>query len=129
MKRIITLLSVLGAALALVLGLSTASWAGSDGPSVCNSSPQSACAWFRQDGDVMYVKDTDCDGHAAVAQVEIPAAGIYDNLWNTDGCGTTRSWGYGTRVPEGSRVYYKACYGVWSTGYITRCSGIGSGVA
>jgi hypothetical protein len=129
MRKIFTVLGVSVSALGLVLGLSGSSYAGSDGPTVCNSGPQSACAWFHQDGDIVYVKDTDCDRHAAVAQVQIPAAGIYENLWNTDGCGTTRSRQYGTSVPEGSRVYYQACYGVYSTGYITRCSALGSGVA
>jgi hypothetical protein len=129
MKRILTVVAMIVAALGLTIGLSTSAWAGSDGPSVCNSGPQSACAWFHQDGDIVYIKDTDCDGHAAVAVVEVPAAGIYENLWNTDGCNSTDHKQYGTAIPEGTRVYYKACYGVYSTGYITRCSGIGSGVA
>lgn len=129
MKRIASILGIIAAAFTLTLGLSTSAWAGSDGPTVCNSDPQTACAWFHQDGDVVYIKDMNCDGHSAVVSVEIPNAGIYQNLWNTDGCGKTDSKSYGTSVPEGSRVYYKACFGIYSTGAISNCSGIGSGVA
>jgi hypothetical protein len=128
-KRILGALAALAAAFTLMLGLSTSAWAGSDGPTVCNSDPQTACSWFHQDGDIVYVKDMNCDGHAAVAVVEVPAAGIYENLWNTDGCGVTDHKQYGTAIPEGSRVYYKACFGIYSTRSISNCSGIGSGVA
>lgn len=129
MKRLTTVLVTVLAALLLTLGISTSAYAGSDGPTVCNSDPETACVWFHQDGDVVYVKDMDCDGHSAVARVEVPAAGIYENLWNTDGCGSTDHKTYGTQIPEGDRVYYRACFGVYSTGAISNCSGIGSGVA
>lgn len=129
MKKILTALGVGASATVLVLGTSTASFAGSDGPTVCNSDPQTACVWFHQDGDIVYVKDMNCDGHSAVGRVEVPAAGIYENLWNTDGCGSTDHKQYGTQIPEGDRVYYRACFGIYSTGSISNCSGIGSGVA
>lgn len=129
MRRITGAVFAILAAVVLTLGLSTSAWAGSDGPTVCNSDPQTACVWFHQDGDIVYVKDMNCDGHAAVAVVDIPGANIHENLWNTDGCGVTDHKQYGTSVPEGTRVYYKACFGVWSTKSISNCSGIGSGVA
>lgn len=122
-------LAVFAAAVGLVFGLQGSAFAGSDGPTVCNSDPQTSCVWFHQAGDIVYVKDMNCDGHSAVAVVEVPAAGIYENLWNTDGCGSTDHKQYGTAIPEGDRVYYKACFGVHSTGAISNCSGIGSGVA
>jgi hypothetical protein len=123
MRKILTVLSMLVASLALVLGSGGLASAGSDGPQVCNSSPQSACAKFYQDGDVIRVWDTDCDGHAAVAHVWAPDAGIYENLWNTAGCGTYRDHPYGTSMPEGVAVYYQACYGIsYSAGTYTRCS-------
>ncbi|MET7485607.1 hypothetical protein [Streptomyces sp. NPDC005538] len=127
MKKIYSVLAVLGAALALVFVTSTSSFAGSDGPQVCNSGPQSACAKFYNDGDIIRVWDTDCDGHAAVAVVEVPSADIYENIWNTAGCNTYVDKPYGTSMPEDVAVYYKACYGVWSTKTITRCSGLGGG--
>ncbi|MER5504281.1 hypothetical protein ABT052_03025 [Streptomyces sp. NPDC002766] len=129
MKKIYSVLAVLGAALALVFATSTSSFAGTDGPQVCNSGPQSTCAKFYQDGDIIRVWDTDCDNHSAVAVVEVPDAGIYENVWNTAGCNKYVDRAYGTAIPEGYAVYYKACYGVYSTKEITRCSGWGSGRA
>jgi hypothetical protein len=118
-----------GAVLALIFGSAGIASAHADGPQVCNSGPQSACAKFYNDGDVVRVWDTDCDGHAAVAIVTAP--GINDALWNTDGCGTYRDYGYGTSMPEGTHVYYRACYGIsYSAGTWTRCSTtIGGGEA
>jgi len=123
MKKIRMVLSMIVASLALILVGSGVASAHADGPKVCNTGPQSACAKFYNDGDVIRVWDTDCDGHAAVALVEAPDAGIYDALWNTDGCGTYRDHVYGTSMPEGIAVYYRACYGIsYSAGTYTRCS-------
>lgn len=128
MKKIIPWFTTLGAALLLVLGLSTNAFAGSDGPQVCNSGPQSACVKFYQDGDIIRVWDTDCDAHAAVAHVWAPEQGIYDNLWNTGGCGTHADYPYGTSMNEDQPVYYQACFGIkFADGTYTRCSGIGGG--
>lgn len=104
----------------MALGFSGSAWAGADGPTLCNSGPRS-CGWFTQNGDVIHVQDAGCDGHSAVVQVQVPSVGIYDNLWNTSGCGTTDTYSYGTRVPEGSTVYYRPCsgsgYGTTNTVY------------
>lgn len=128
MRKISTALAVSAAAFALVLGTSTASFAGTDGPTVCNSGPQSACVKFYHDGDVIRVWDTDCDGHAAVGHVWAPEAGIYNNLWNTGGCNTYADYPYGTSMPEDVAVYYQACYGIkYADGTYTRCSGTGGG--
>ncbi|MER7636860.1 hypothetical protein [Streptomyces sp. NPDC126522] len=127
MKKVYSVLAVLGAALALVFVTSTSSFASADGPQVCNSGPQSTCVKFYNDGDVIRVWDTDCDGHAAVAVVQAASAGIYDNIWNTAGCNTYVDKEYGTSMPEDIEVIYKACYGVWSTKEITRCSSLGGG--
>ncbi|XUL91171.1 hypothetical protein ACQ86D_34865 [Streptomyces galilaeus] len=127
MKKFCSVLAVLGAALALVFVTSTSSFASADGPKMCNSGPQSACVQFFNDGDIIRVWDTDCDGHAAVAQVQAPEDGIADNIWNTAGCNTYVDKAYGTSMSENIEVYYKACYGVWSTKEITRCSGLGGG--
>lgn len=116
------------AAVLLVLGTTTAAQAGTNGPQVCNSGPQSACAKFYHDGDTIRVWDTDCDGHAAVAHVWSSEAGIYDNLWNTGGCNTYADYDYGTSMPEDVAVYYQACYGIkYADGTYTRCSGTGGG--
>jgi hypothetical protein len=127
-KKILTAAGTVGAAVLLALGTSTAAFAHSDGPQVCNSGPQSACAKFYHDGDVIRVWDTDCDAHAAVGHVWAPEAGIYDNLWNTGGCGTYADYAYGTNMPEDVAVYYQACYGIkHADGTYTRCSGTGGG--
>jgi hypothetical protein len=128
MKKIITILGVFTASVGLVLGTSTFASAGTNGPQVCNSGPQSACAKFYQDGDVIRVWDTDCDGHAAVAHVWAPEQGIYNNLWNTGGCNTYADYPYGTAMNEDQPVYYQACYGIkYADGTYERCSGIGGG--
>lgn len=128
MRRVMTLISMVFAALALVFATSTASFAGTDGPQVCNSGPQSACVKFYNAGDIIRVWDTDCDAHAAVAHVWAPDAGIYDNLWNRNGCGTYLDYPYGSSMPENVAVYYQACYGIsYADGTYTRCSGVGGG--
>jgi hypothetical protein len=85
------------------------------------SSITGASVWFTADGDKVSVKDTYSDGHSAVGQVQIPSAGIYENLWNPDGTGTTRSKSYGTSVAEGVGIWYRACTGEYGTGEIIRC--------
>jgi hypothetical protein len=85
------------------------------------SSITGASVWFTASGDVVSVKDTYSDGHSAVGQVQIPSAGIYENLWNPDGTGTTRSKSYGTSVAEGVGIWYRACTGEYGTGEIIRC--------
>ena len=116
------------AAFGLILGISTSALAGTDGPQVCNSGPQSACVKFYNDGDVIRVWDTDCDGHAAVGHVWAPEQGIYNNIWNTAGCNTYVDYPYGTSMDEDQPVYYQACYGIkYADGTYTRCSGTGGG--
>lgn len=129
MKKNLIRVALVGfSAIALTLGITTAASAGTDGPQVCNSSPQSACVKFYNDGDVIRVWDTDCDGHAAVGHVWAPSDGIYDNFWNTGGCGTYADYSYGTSMTEGIAVYYQACYGIsHSAGTYERCSGTGGG--
>lgn len=127
MRKILTVVAMLAAVFALIIGTGGIASAHADGPQVCNAGPQSACAKFYNNGDVIRVWDTDCDGHAAVATVV--AGSIHDALWNTDGCGTYRDYAYGTSMPEGLAVYYRACYGIsFSAGTYTRCSAtIGGG--
>jgi len=85
------------------------------------SSTTGAQAWFIAYGDHVWVKDTDADGHSALAQVQFPNEGISENLWNSDGAGTSREKGYATVVAEGSPVWYRACVGESGTGEIIRC--------
>lgn len=130
MRRIFAALAMTAAAFGLTVATSTAAFAGTDGPTVCNSGPTSACVKFYNNGDVIRVWDEDCDGHAAVAHVWSASNGIYENLWNTGGCNTYADYPYGTRIAEGSGVYYQACYGIsYSAGTYTRCSGTGGGTA
>lgn len=127
-KTIIRALGVAGASIALVMGMNSPAFASANGPKVCNSGPQSACAQFLHDGDIVRVWDTNCDAHAAVAHVWSNEAGIYNNLWNRNGCGTYLDYAYGTSMPEDVAVYYQACYGIsFADGTYTRCSGIGGG--
>jgi hypothetical protein len=129
MRRIVKFLALPVAAFGIILGTAGIASAHSDGPTVCNSDPESACVKFYNNGDVIRVWDEACDGHASVGKVEIPAEGIYDYIWNTAGCGTYVDHSYGTSVAEGTRVYYYACFGVYSTRTVNHCSGLGSGVA
>ncbi|WCB91466.1 hypothetical protein DSM104299_00137 [Baekduia alba] len=105
------------AAFALI-GVVSQAHAATDGPKRCITG---GCVWFTAYGNVVHVQDTSCDGVSAVAQVEIPAAGIYDNLWNSDGCGSTDSYSYAYRFPEGYNVYYRPCVGVFSSHLLTNC--------
>jgi hypothetical protein len=116
----------LTAAVAMLgFGISPA-FASADGPKVCVTG---ACVWFTNDGDVIHVQDTASDGHSAVAQVEVDSVGIYDNLWNPDGYTTIRTYSYGTAVPEGSTVYYRACTGEYGSLTLVSCSGWTHGTA
>jgi hypothetical protein len=126
LRKILTSLATLGIAVSLPIVLASPAIA-ADGIRVCNTGPQRSCGDFEDDGDKIYVDDTYADGHAAVVRVQIPGAGVYENLWNTDGNGTTRTRSYGTSVAEGLAVYYQACSGVTSTGQIYDCSGWNSG--
>jgi hypothetical protein len=126
--RVLRALAIMAASAGLVMGLQGTAFAGSDGPQVCNSGPQSACVKFYQDGDIIRVWDTDCDGHAAVGHVWAPEQGIYNNIWNTAGCNTYVDYPYGTAMNEDQPVYYQACYGIkYADGTYERCSGIGGG--
>ncbi|WCB92460.1 hypothetical protein DSM104299_01156 [Baekduia alba] len=108
------------AALLCLVGAASAQ-ASADGPKLC-APGNTACVWFTNDGDVIHVQDVACDGHSAVAQVQIASLGIYDNLWNSDGCGTIRTYSYGTAVPEGTTVYYRPCIGEWGTRTLLSCN-------
>jgi hypothetical protein len=128
MRRIMTALGVLVASVGLVLGTSTFAAAGTDGPQVCNYDPNTSCVKFYQDGDVIRIWDTNCDGHAAVAHVQAPDAGIYDNFFYTGGCGTYGEYPYGTSMPEGVAVYYRACSSISATQHTyEHCGGLGGG--
>lgn len=110
-KKLLRIVAVLAAVLALTLAVTQPASASADGPTLCNPTG-GACVWFTANGDVIHVQDRLCDNHAAVAQVLVSSVGIADNLWNGDGCGTIRTYSYGTAVPEGSTVYYRPCLGV-----------------
>lgn len=100
--------------------VSTAS-ASADGGSVLDPT-RGAAAWFKHDGDVIWSRDLKADGHSAVVRVYVPSAGIAQNLWNSNGSGSTRSQIYGEAIPEGSVVYYQACIGEYGTKEIIACT-------
>jgi hypothetical protein len=115
-------------AIALTLGITTAASAGTDGPQVCNSSPNTSCVKFYNNGDIIRVWDTDCDNHGAVAHVWAPEQGIYNNFFYTGGCGTYGEYPYGTSMDEDQPVYYQACSSISSVDHTyEHCSGIGGG--
>jgi len=120
LKKVIT---VVAAVLALTFGMSTQAQAAADGPTLCITG---SCVWFKHDGDRIYVQDTKADGHSAVAQVCAPSSCSYvaNYVWNSQGSGTVKSYGYGTQIPEGTSVYYRPCIGEWNGGnsYILECS-------
>ena len=108
-KSLYALGTALAAFLLLFAGATVAS-ASADGPILCNPTGAS-CTWFKNNGDVVWINDTACDNRAAAAQVEIPSVGIYDDIFNHAGCNSSWGYSYGTRVPEGSTVYYRPCTG------------------
>ncbi len=119
----------LAAAAALLVTTATSASASADGPSVYDPTG-GALAWFKANGDVAWSQDTKADGHSAVTRVYVPSVGIADNLWNPDGAGSARYYSYGTRIPEGTVVYYQACIGEYSTKTLLKCtSGWTHGVA
>jgi hypothetical protein len=117
-KRIWFPLAVVLAAVALALGFSGAAYAGTDSP---HESITGSEVWFTNNGDVVHVHDTACDNHAALARVQAPHEGIYEEIWNHNGCGTTIQYSYGIRIDEGSTVYVEACIGVGTTADV--CAG------
>lgn len=120
MKPLLRSTAAVALALAAFITLTaTPAQAGSDGPSM---SIEGATVWFKQNGDVAWVKDTKADGHSAVIRVYVPDVGIAENLFNPDGSGTSRNYSYGTRIPEGTTVYYMACTGENSTKTLTACA-------
>jgi|SRR5690242_17211821 len=98
------------AAVGLAIGFAGSASASADGPLLCNPT-NASCTWFQSNGDVVWIKDMACDNRAAAAQVEIPSVGIYDDIFNHAGCGSSWGYSYGTNVPEGVTVYYRPCVG------------------
>jgi hypothetical protein len=122
MRSVVRTLAVLGAAAALALGVTQSASASADGPLLCNPTG-GACVWFTSNGDVIHVADQACDGHAAVAKVYVPEAGIADNIWNNLGCNTIATYSYGTLMPENVTVEYMPCLGQHTEGDpITSCT-------
>lgn len=119
MKRILTLALALCAAFGLLFAGATSAFAGADGPTLCITG---ACSWFDNGGDRVWVNDTSADGHSAVTQVQVPGAGIYENLWDAQGAGTAFYKQYGTAVPEGDTVYYRPCIGEYGSRTLITCS-------
>jgi hypothetical protein len=115
LRRVAKILGATGLALALATGPAFA------GDGATSSVDGAASAWFVAYGDIIYVKDTKSDGHSALAQVQIPSAGVYENLWNPDGTGTTRNKHYSSVAAEGVGVWYRACTGEYSTGELIHC--------
>ncbi|WP_030250342.1 MULTISPECIES: hypothetical protein [unclassified Streptomyces] len=103
-----------------VLGSQTASAAYcSEDSSVVYSAYGHSAAWFKHDGDKIYVKDSVADGHSAVAVISVQypdgSGGLYDIVWNRQGSGTTISEAYGTALDECTLVNVSACVGNYST--------------
>ncbi|MFF8944151.1 hypothetical protein ACF1A5_18165 [Streptomyces sp. NPDC014864] len=97
----------------------------SEDSSVVYSAYGHSSAWFKNDGDKVYVHDAVADGHSAVAvvSVEYPngGGGLYDIVWDRQGAGTTISVAYGTDMPECTTVYISACVGDYGTGKYWDC--------
>ncbi|MCX5201498.1 hypothetical protein OG897_08535 [Streptomyces sp. NBC_00237] len=111
--------AIAAAALVGTLSFAAAPANAANGPT---SSVTGASVWFLADGDVIKIRDTKADGLSAVAQVHFSGGVSYkDNLWNNGGNGSTREYSYGTAVPEGVFVYYRACVGKSATHTLVRC--------
>ena len=121
LRRAITAAGALLASFTLVLAFTAPASASADGPLLCDPTG-GACAWFHYYGNVVYSQDTACDGYSSVTQVQMSDYGIHDNLWNSDGCGSTDLYQYIGYPPEGTTIYYRPCIGVYSTHVIVSCN-------
>lgn len=117
-RKIFYPFAVTGVALMLAFGATGSAYAGTDSP---HESITGAEVWFTNNGDVVHVHDTACDSHAALARVQAPHEGIYEEIWNHNGCGTTVAYSYGIRIDEGSPVSVEACIGEGTTADV--CAG------
>jgi hypothetical protein len=120
-RRTLLCFAALAAAMMLVLGFTVPASASTDGPLLCDPT-HGACSWFQAYGNVVYAQDTACDGYSAVTQVQMAGYGIYDNLWNSDGCNSTDFYQYIGYPPEGTTVYYRPCIGVYASHTIVSCN-------
>lgn len=106
------ILAAVATAGAFLLLSASSAYAGTDSPTQAITGSK---VWFTNDGDIVHVQDTACDSHAAVAKVADTHEGLYEEIWNHAGCGTTVTYSYGIRIDEGDSVGVQACIGVGGT--------------
>lgn len=104
------------AALAATVAVSTSASAGTNGPTVYDSSGYKAYGIFLSDGDHIRVDDVYADGKSAVVVWNDPHL-IERHCWDSNGSNN----GYtdcNYNITEGAYVDYKVCLGEYGSGYI-----------
>lgn len=116
------LTSVAAVVALFTIGSTSAYAQGEDGPTICLpiNGDNVSCVWFKAYGNIIYVQDNYKDGYSAVGQVQVPADGLYETLWNTSG--GTDHLTHTTTITEGSTVYYRACRGILATHDLGTCT-------
>lgn len=116
MKRLATLLTVIGAAIVLIFGTAPAAFAGTDSTAYVGGTAGTV-NWHNV-GDTLQVCDNAADGYAVAGEAVRPSGGTV-RVWDPHGAGTCASVAYD--FSEGYTIPIRACIGVASTNQIVAC--------
>ncbi|GAA2104551.1 hypothetical protein GCM10009801_80250 [Streptomyces albiaxialis] len=108
--------SALALAAATVLGVSTATGAaaGTNGPTIYDTTNYKAWAVFLSWGEHLRVGDTYADGRSAVAVWIVEGGSRFRHCWDNNGANN----GYKDcdyAIPDGKKVHYHVCLGNYGT--------------
>jgi hypothetical protein len=119
MKVLAKLLTVVGAAVVLLIGTAPAALAGSDAVAyVCDSYCYAGSVYFHNYGDYFTICDKAPDGYA-VALDGFRPSGDEIRAWDTHGSGTCVTADY--NFSEGYTIEFWACIGYGSTNTLIAC--------
>jgi len=120
MTRLAKLLTVIGAAVVLILGNAPAALAvGTDSTAyVCDSYCPAGTVNWHNVGDTLQVCDNAPDGYAVAGEAIRPSGGTV-RVWDPHGAGTCVNAAY--NFSEGYTIPIRACIGVASTNTIEAC--------
>ena len=121
MKRLATLLTVIGAAVVLIFGTAPAALAAAGRDSiaiVCDAYCPAGTVNWHNVGDTLQVCDNAPDGYAVAGELIRPSGGTI-RIWDSHGAGTCVSVAYD--FSEGYTIPIRACIGVASRDEIDAC--------
>jgi hypothetical protein len=118
MTKFINLLTVLGAAGAVLVGTAPAALAGTD---ATNYYGYQSHGHFYSYGEHVTVYDDYPDGYSGVVEYYRSDTGGHGFLWNGQGAYTSKDFNLG--MPEGSTFQFRACIGDGSRGVLIACNG------